>query len=151
MSTSLKQLGYPIALMKYSTSDIHSAYHKLVSEITDIIETKNFKKMRRACYAEIRAVDSTLPVSLIQELKCTKSVDDMLDTLAMSPYWNWFDTRLLQALVSASGSSEAEALLKQFKQIHYARRVNEILPYVSVVPLKGSVIFIESFIKSHMN
>ena len=65
----------------------------------------------------------------------------------MSPYWNWFDTRLLQALVSASGSSEAEALLKQFKQIHYARRVNEILPYVSVVPLKGSVIFIEKFHK----
>jgi len=83
-----KNTKYPSAIMKHSTSDINSAYHKLVSEITDIIETKNFKKMRRACYAEIHAVDITLPVSLIQELQCTKSVDDMLDTLAMSPYWN---------------------------------------------------------------
>ena len=146
-NTIKETTNYPSTLLKYSTSDINSAYHKLVSEITDIIETKNFKKMRRACYAEIRAIDSTLPVSLIQELQCTKSVDDMLDTLAMSPYWNWFDTRLLQALVSASGSSEAEAILEQFKQIYYARRVDEILPCVSVIPLKNTVIFTEKFNK----
>ena len=92
-------------------------------------------------------MDSTLPDSLIQELKCAKSADDMLDTLALSPYCNWYDTRLLQAVVSASGSSEAKAILERFKQIHYARRVNEILPYVSVVPLKNSVIFAEKFDK----
>jgi len=49
--------------------------------------------------------------------------------------------------VSASGSSEAEALLEQFKHIHYARKVNEILPYVRVVPLNNSVIFTEKFDK----
>ena len=103
--------------------------------------------MRRACYEAIRTIDSTLPISLIDDLKPTKSSDDMLDVLAQSPYWNWFDTRLLQALVSASGSAEAEALLEQFKQIHYSRRVDEILPYVSVVPLKNSVFFTEKFNK----
>ena len=103
--------------------------------------------MRRACYEEIRAIDSTLPDSLIQDLKPTKSLNDMLDVLALSPYWNWFDTRLLEALVSASRSPEAEELLEQFKQIHYSHRVNEILPYVSVVPLKNSVIITEKFKK----
>ena len=144
-STDIKvSSNYPSVLIKYSTSDINTAYHKLVSEITDIIETKNFKKMRRAYYAEIRAVDSTLPESLIEKLQCTKSADEML---ALSPYWNWFDTRLLQAVVSASGSSEAEVMLEQFKQIHYTRRVNEILPYVSIVPLKDSIVFTEKFDK----
>ena len=71
----------------------------------------------------------------------------MLDVLAVSPYWNWFDTRLLQALVSASGSAEAEALLQNFKRVHYARKVCEILPYVSVVPLKESITFTEKFDK----
>jgi len=138
---------YSTALVPSSANNINTDYHKLTSDITDIIETKNFKKMRRACYEAIRAIDSTLPVSLIDNLKPTKSSDDMLDVLAQSPYWNWFDTRLLQALVSASGSAEPEALLEQFKQIHYSRRVNEVLPYVSVVPLKDSVTFVEKFNK----
>ena len=87
-----------------------------------MLATKDFKKLRRA-YQEISAPTSTLPKSLVHELKPTKSLDDMLDVLALSPYWNWFDTRLLQALVSASGSPEAEAMLEQFKQIHYAQSV----------------------------
>ena len=109
--------------------------------------TKNFKKLRRACYQEISAPTSTLPKSLVQELKPTKSVDDMLDVLALSPYWNWFDTRLLQAVVSASGSPEAEAMLEQFKQIHYVHKVSEVLPCVIVRPIKDSVYFIEKFNK----
>ena len=71
----------------------------------------------------------------------------MLDVLALSPYWNWFDTRLLEALVSASGSREAEAMLEQFKQIYYVRKVSEVLPCVIVEPIKESVIFIEKFKK----
>ena len=109
--------------------------------------TKDFKKLRRACYQEISAPTSTLPKGLVHELKPTKSVDDMLDVLALSPYWNWFDTRLLQALVSASGSPEAEAMLEQFKQIYYARKVSEVLPCVIVRPMKDSISFIEKFNK----
>ena len=109
--------------------------------------TKDFKKLRRACYQEISAPTSTLPKGLVHELKPTKSVDDMLDVLALSPYWNWFDTRLLEALVSASGSPEAEAMLEQFKQIHYVHKVSEVLPCVIVRPIKDSVNFVEKFNK----
>ena len=128
-------------------NEIHKAYHRLTRKITDMLATQDFKKLRRACYQEISAPTSTLPMSLAHELKPTKSLDDMLDVLALSPYWNWFDTRLLQALVSASGSPEAEAMLEQFKQIHYAHKVSEILPCVIVRPIKDSVVYIEKFNK----
>ena len=120
---------------------------KFTKLITDILAPKDFKKLRRACYQEISGPSSTLPVSLAQDLKPTKSLDDMLDVLALSPYWNWFDTRLLQALVSASGSPEAEAMLEQFKQIYYACKVSEVLPCVIVEPLKDSIVLIEKFDK----
>ena len=71
----------------------------------------------------------------------------MLDVLALSLYWNWFDTRLLQALVSASGSRDAEMMVEQFKQIHYAHKVSEILPCVIVRPIKNTISFIEKFNK----
>ena len=134
-------------LVKYPANEIHKAYHRLTGGITDILAAKDFKKLRRACYHEISAPTSTLPVSLAQDLKPTKSLDDMLDVLALSPYWNWFDTRLLQALVSASGSPEAEAMLEQFKQIYYACKVSEVLPCVIVKPIKDSIVFIEKFDK----
>ena len=133
--------------VKYPVNEIHKAYHKLTGEISDILAAKNFKKLRRACYQEISAPTSTLPKSLVEELKPTKSLDDMLDVLALSPYWNWFDTRLLEALVSASGSPEAEAMLEQFKQIYYSCKVSEVLPCVIVRPLKESIVFIEKFNK----
>ena len=140
-------VGHPNAVVVVTPNEIHKAYHRLTGEITDILATKNFKKLRRACYQEISAPTSTLPEDLVDELKPTKSVDDMLDVLALSPYWNWFDTRLLEALVSASGSSEAEAMLEQFKQIYYVCKVSEVLPCVIVKPIKESVIFIEKFKK----
>ena len=131
----------------YPAYEIHKAYHRLTGEISDILATKDFKKLRRACYQEISAPTSTLPKSLVEELKPTKSLDDMLDVLALSPYWNWFDTRLLQALASASGSREAEGMLEQFKQIYYSCKVSEVLPCVIVKPLKDSIVFIEKFNK----
>ena len=128
-------------------NEIHKAYHKLTGEITDILATKNFKKLRRACLNEISLPTSTLPKSLQQDIRPTNTLDDMLDVLALSPYWNWFDTRLLQALVSVSGSPEAEMMVKRFKQIHYVHKVSEVLPCVIVRPIKNTISFIEKFNK----
>ena len=99
------------AVVKFSKdANINAAYNKMTSNIAVILETKsvNFKVLRRACIQEIHSLGNTLPKSLVDKIKPTTSLDEMLDVLAQSPYWNWFDTRLLQALVSASGSPEAE-------------------------------------------
>ena len=88
-----------------------------------------------------------MPKSLIEDIRPTNTLNDMLDVLALSPYWNWFDTRLLQALVSASGSPEAEMMLEQFKQIHYVHKVSEVLPCVIVRPIKDAITFTEKFNK----
>jgi len=94
----------------FKGSDINAAYNKMTSSVAVILESTNvkFRHLRRALIQEIHALGSTLPKSLVQKIQPTESLDDMLDVLAQSPYWNWFDTRLLQALVSASGSPEAE-------------------------------------------
>ena len=110
-------------LFKYSTSEIQAAYQTLIAKITDNLEKKDFRKLRRACYLEIQAPDSTLPKSLVKELKLAESLDDMLDVLALTPYCNWSDIRLLQAIVCASGSREAKKLLENFKAKFYNEEV----------------------------
>ena len=138
------------AVVKFSKdASINAAYNKMTSNIAVILETKsvNFKVLRRACIQEIHSLGSTLPKSLVDKIKPTTSLDEMLDVLAQSPYWNWFDTRLLQALVSASGSPEAEEWLESFKATFYAKKVTEVIPYVSIKPFKESIDITEKFDK----
>ena len=136
------------AVVKFSKSlNIESAFTRMTSEIESILEVQRFPKLRRACVQRISSLGSNLPRSLIPKIQHTTSLDDMLDVLAPSPYWNWFDTRLLQALVSASGSSEAEEWLESFKTIFYTKKVNEVIPYVSIKPFKESINIVEKFDK----
>ena len=138
-------------MVEYSANmKINAAYSKMTSNIAAILETANmnFKRLRRACIQEIHALGSTLPKSLVHKIQPTESLDDMLDVLAPSPYWNWFDTRLLQALVSASGSPKAEQWLEIFKATFYTKKVTEVIPYISIKPFKGSVDIVEKFDKN---
>ena len=123
---------------------------KMTSNIAVILETKSvkFNNLRKACIQEIHALGSTLPKSLVHKIQPTKSLHEMLDVLAMSPYWNWFDTRLLQALVSASGSPEAEEWLESFKATFYAKKIFELIPYISIKPFNQSTCLIEKFNKN---
>jgi len=92
-------------------------------------------------------MESTIPKSLVHRIQPTESLDDMLDVLTQSPYWNWFDTRLLQALVSASGSAEAEDWLESFKGTYYSEKIIKFIPYVSIKPFEESTNLVEKFDK----
>ena len=111
----------------------------MTSEIGSILELQKFPKLRRACVQRINSLGSNLLHSLVPKIQNTTTFADMLDVLAQSLNWNWFDTRLLQALVSASGSPEAEQWLKSFKATFYTKTVTEVIPYISIKPFKESI------------
>ena len=146
---SLKvDLYKPKPVAKFSKSlNIDSAFTRMTSEIETILESKKFSKLRRACIQRINSLGSSLPKSLVPKIQQTHSLDEMLDVLAQSPYWNWFDTRLLQALISASGSPEAEEWLETFKVTFYAEKITKLIPYVSIKPFKESTNLVEKFDK----
>ena len=136
------------AIVKFSKSlNIESAFTRMASEIENILEAQKFSKLRRACVQRVNSLGSYLPRSLVIKIKSTATLDDMLDLFSESPYWNWFDTRLLQALVSASGSPEAEEWLDCFKKIFHAKKVTEVIPYISIKPFKESINIVEKFDK----
>ena len=136
------------ALVKFSKSrDIDSAFTRLTSEVENILETQKFPKLRRACIQRINSLGSNLPQSLVPKIQCTSNLDEMLDVLAPSPYWNWFDTRLLQALVSASGSPEAEDMLEVFKATFHTKKISEVMPYIIIKPFKEFIELVEKFDK----
>ena len=137
------------AIVKFSKNlNVESAFTRMTSEIESILELQKFPNLRRACVQRINSLGSNLPHSLVAKIRHTATLDDMLDVFSESPYWNWFDTRLLQALVSASGSPEAEQWLESFKATFYTKKVTEVIPYISIKPLKESIDIIEKFDKN---
>ena len=72
-------------------------------------------------------------------------MDELLDFLAQSEYWNWFDTRLLEALTYATGSPEAIKCLENFKKTYYNRKISELIPCVFIKPLTEFTVLEEKF------
>ena len=141
----------PKELVKFSKNlkklDITSAFTKLTSEVENVLEVQKFSKLRRACIQKINSLGSNLPQSLIPKIQHTTNLDDMLDLFAQSLYWNWFDTRLLQALVSASGSPEAEDMLEAFKAIFHTKKISEVIPYINIKAFGKLITLVEKFDK----
>ena len=136
------------ALVKFSKNwDIEAAYSNMTSTVETILTAGDFPQLRRACIHKIKSLKSKLPHKLIPQIKTTSCMNELLDTLAESEYWNWFDTRLLEALTYASGSPEAIQLLEHFKKTFYPRKISEFIPYQLVKPFKEFVSMKDKFDK----
>ena len=123
--------------MKFSKNwDIEAAYNNMTSAVETVLTAGDFPQLRRACIHKIKSLKSNLPHKLIAQILRTSCMNELLDMLAQSEYWNWFDTRLLEALTYASGSPEAIELLEYFKRTFYPRKINEFIPYQLVKPFK---------------
>jgi len=103
------------ALVKFSKDwGIEAAFSTMTSAVERVLVVGNFPELCRACIHRIKSLKGNLPHKLIPKILQTSSMNELLDFLAQSEYWNWFDTRLLEALVYALGSPEAIEMLKNF-------------------------------------
>ncbi|XP_065900326.1 uncharacterized protein [Dysidea avara] len=122
-------------LVKFSENvNIDSAFNKTTSAIEGFLATKKFSSLRRACIERINTLGSYLPKKLIPKIKCTNALDQLLELLADSEYWNWFDTILLEALTYATGLPEAIEWLEDFKKAYYSRKISEFIPWRYIKP-----------------
>ena len=119
----------------------------MTSTVEAILMAGDFPQLRRACIHKIKSFKSKLPHKLIPQILRTSCMNELLDMLAQSEYWNWFDTRLLEALTYASGSPKAIQLLEHFKNTFYPRKISEFIPYRLVKPFKEFVSVKDKFDK----
>ena len=134
--------------MKFSKGwDIEAAYSNMTSTVETILTAGDFPQLRRACIHKIKNLKNKLPHKLIPQILQTSCMNELLDMLAQSEYWNWFDTRLLEALTYASGSPEAIQLLEHFKNTFYPRKISEFIPYQLVKPFKEFITLKDKFDK----
>ena len=114
-------------------NNIAKAFVRLISVITELLEKlkSKFPIMRRACISQIRTPEGAkLPPIVVEQINATTNLDELLKVLEVSPYWSWIDLRLLEALVTASGSAAAEKTIANYKAVIFSKKLNEVLPYI---------------------
>jgi len=136
-------------LVKFSEGllDIDSAFNEMTSAIEEFLSTTKFSKLRRACIERINSLHSYLPKKLIPKIKATHTLEELLELLAESEYWNWFDIRLLEALTSATGLPEAKEWLEVFKKVYHSKKISNFIPYKYVKPYREYIQLDEKFNK----
>ena len=84
--------------------------------------------LRRALVQQRRTPKGVqFPDDLHQRIKNAQNLDELLDELADSDYWNWVDLRLLDAMIISSGIHEAKILVNKYKEAIFSKKLSEVI------------------------
>jgi len=110
---------------------ITDTFLALTSNVSKLLQSVEFYTIRWACIEQTNTPNrAQLSSDMIQKIAATNNLNDLVDTWALSPYWSWIDLQPLEAIVVASGSSEAKNLLGSYKKVVFSKKFIDIIPDV---------------------
>ena len=116
---------------KSQFDNVRTAFVYLTSNVGKLLQNEEFYAIRRSCIEQINTPSGAqLSPDMVQKIKTANNLNILLDTLADSPYWSWIDLRLLEAMVTASGSRVAKDLLASYQNGIFSKKLIEVLPSV---------------------
>ena len=121
----------PPSFNKSQFTNVRTAFVYLTSNVGKLLQNADFYAIRRSCIEQINTPSGAqLSLEMVQKIKAANNLNALLDTLAESPYWSWIDLRLLEAMVTASGSRVAKNLLISYQNGVFSKKLLEVLPSV---------------------
>ena len=97
--------------------------------MTKLLRVADISIVRRACIEQINTPDGAqLTQKVVDDIKVSKNIDTIFDTLAESPYWSWIDIRLLEAMAVSSAIKQADILLESYKSAIFSKKLKDLLP-----------------------
>ena len=93
--------------------------------------------MQEACIEAAQSPNNLVSENFTSSIVEVKTFNDLFLTLAKSTHWNFLDTRMMEAMVTASMIPAAQQSLENFKKAHFGKKLSEVVPlHVPVIPLK---------------
>ena len=84
----------------------------------------HFSNIKRSCFELFNtASGNRLTPEQTKTIKDCKNVDDLLEALALTPYWNYLDIRVLDAMATASEQNDAETTIGLYRSVIYRRKL----------------------------
>ena len=113
--------------------DIIEGFMLFVAELSKVMKSADFSILKRAFQMRIPG-RVQLPDDLQAKIKKAKQIDDLLDALVESKYWNFADLRLVNILVFSSGICEAKSLVDKYKKAFFSTKLIDVLKMFTISP-----------------
>ena len=147
---TLQQTSSPYLInpMTFSSDeDIDIAFSKLSVSVTSAIENTHFLPLRRAC---IKRTNSPKMFQKLYELyyitNAVRLFQALCTMLAKSPYWNFLDTRMIEAIAAASLIPAVQESVENFKRTYFGMTLSDVAKYFPIIPQKLShIVLSEKF------
>ena len=121
--------------MKFSKKEkISLAFSKLSASVTTTIETVNFSRLKRAAIERAKSPEMIQKSGeIVPTIIASQSFQDLCTLLADTPYWNFLDIRMMEAMAAASLIPAAQESVENFKQTFFGMTLSEAAPYFPII------------------
>ena len=110
-------------------NDVGNAFIALLTKMKALLKSADCGNLRIACIAQIHNPrGAQLSQELVDKICTTESSDKLFELLVCTPYWSWFDIRILETMVTASENSQARELLDNYKIVFFSKQLIDLLP-----------------------
>ena len=111
-----------------------------------MIKNCNLNALQGACVETISSPNTFISAEIIPEIKETKTFDGLCIMLAETPYWNFLDTRMLEAMATVSTIPAAQESVENYKRMFFNMKLSEVRPYIPVLHLRKDYTEVEEVI-----
>ena len=124
------------SFVKFKT--VSEAYVSLIAQLRLLLDKADFSNIQGSFVDQIKTpCGAQLSSTLIESIKKCNNVTELFEILRNSPYWSWYDVRLLNTMAAASGLSRATELIENYKEAIYAKKVIDLIPNAPSRAIKG--------------
>ena len=138
----------------FSSLNHHNAFFKLFEIITPLFDQAKFSNIRMACIFYVTSPDVLQYPSdgaFVQKITNCHDLNELVAVLSCYGYFNWFDTRLLKAMVDATGISEAKQALEKYDEHTSKMKLDETFesfPAIDLFPSSKYETVVQKFDKN---
>jgi len=113
-----------------SDENIQSAFIRLSKSVQQAIKHTDFLTVKQASLESAifptMALKSAEICSIVQSSQTSQT---LVNLLTKKYYWNFLDTRMMEAMATASGIPAAQKSIENFKNTFYSKKIEEVAPH----------------------
>ena len=118
--------------------DIDLAFSRLSASVKSTIKDVNFSTLHTAAIERAKSPKMIQKFSeIVPTIKAPTSFQDLCTLLADTPYWNFLDIRMMEAMAAASLIPAAQQSVENFKKTFFGMTLAEAVPYFPIIPQKS--------------
>ena len=108
---------------------VKQSFTFLSYEVVKLLQKIDYLHLKLTCNRIV--TDVQLSNHFCSKIQSCSNTDELLSALTLSPYWNWMDIRLMEAV--AAISHEVMELLKRYKEYLLPQSLVELLSFIPTV------------------